>query len=408
MTVSYEDVQVQLDPATRRVHVSFHLVNNSSSTWRGLDGYFAGWQIFDPETATFIAEGDWMTLSCDLAARQGERIELGISLPPERGHYHVYISPIAPDGWFYHLGSKFLLLDVLVQEGQATLNEISVTTIRALRRKNFRRAFVRLFSLPFQSLFENRGLIRSMVRRDVLARYRGSFGDVLWTILHPALLMATYFFVFGVVLQSRFGEDTSRSGFVVYFLAGMLPWLAFSEAAGRAPQVILEHRNFVKKLIFPVETLPVNHVISGLVTEGFALIVFVIGLLIFRGHVPGTAFWLPVLLVPQLLFTLGTCWLLAAIGVFFRDLTQMMGFVLTLWFFLTPICYPETLLPRSAAAILTKNPIYVLVKGYRAIFLEGQPPPAGATWKLWILSAVIFFLGYACFHKLRKSFADVV
>src|SRR5258705_13776996 len=118
-----------------------------------------------------------------------------------------------------------------------------------------------------RTLWRNRRLMRSMVRRDILARYRGSFAGAAWTFLNPLLLMATYFFVFGVVLQSRFGADQSRTGFALYFLAGMLPWLPLSEAVGRAPHVILEHRNFVKKLVFPVETLCVNQVLAGLVTE---------------------------------------------------------------------------------------------------------------------------------------------
>ena len=125
-----------------------------------------------------------------------------------------------------------------------------------------------------------------MARRDILARYRGSFGDVFWTVLNPLLLMATYFFVFGMVLRTRFGPDQSRTGFALYFLAGMLPWLAFSEPVGRAAYVILEHRNFVKKLVFPLDTLPVNQVVSGLVTELFGAGVFVAALLIIRHAVP--------------------------------------------------------------------------------------------------------------------------
>ena len=181
-----------------------------------------------------------------------------------------------------------------------------------------------------------------MARRDILARYRGSFGDVFWTVLNPLLLMSTYFFVFGIVLQSRFPGDQSRTGFALYFLAGMLPWLAFSEPVGRAASVILEHRNFVKKLVFPLDTLPVNQVVSGLVTELFGAGVFVAGLLIIRHTVPAAVLWLPVLLVPQLMFTLGVCWFLAALGVYMRDLGQIMALVLTLWFFITPICYPES------------------------------------------------------------------
>jgi lipopolysaccharide transport system permease protein len=220
--------------------------------------------------------------------------------------------------------------------------------------------------------------------------------------------MLTYFFVFGVVLQSRFGNDTSRSGFALYFLAGMLPWLAFSEAAGRAPTVMLEHRNFVKKLVFAVETLPFNLVISGLVSQAFAIVLYLIGLLLARGSVPATALWLPVLLVPQVLFAAGIAWFLAALGVFFRDLGQINGFLLTLWFFLTPICYPETSLPAAAVPLLAKNPIYVLVRGFRAILLENRAPDFGPLWKLWLVAGVVFVLGHAAFYKLRKSFADII
>ena len=116
---------------------------------------------------------------------------------------------------------------------------------------------------------------------------------------------------------------------------------------GPRPHVVLEHRNFVKKLVFPLETLPVNQVVAGLVTELFALGVFLVMLLILRGAIPATVFWLPVLLVPQLLFTLGLCWFLAAMGAYMRDLGQIIGFVLTLWFFITPICYPDTNLPHQ-------------------------------------------------------------
>jgi lipopolysaccharide transport system permease protein len=272
-----------------------------------------------------------------------------------------------------------------------------------------RNALPKFFAAPVRSILENHRLIRSMARRDILARYRGSFGDVFWTVLNPLLLMATYFFVFGVVLHSRFSPtDHSSTGFALYFLAGMLPWLAFSEPAGRAPHVVLEHRNFVKKLIFPLETLPVNQVVAGLVTEMFAAGVFLVALLVIRGAVPVTVVWLPVLLVPQLLFTLGVCWFLAGLGVFVRDLGQIMGFLLTLWFFITPICYSEANLPANALFILRKNPMYVLVHGYRAILLEHHPPELLPLVKLWLVAIAIFFLGHAWFYKLRKSFADVI
>jgi lipopolysaccharide transport system permease protein len=364
------------------------------------EGDLVGWQLFDPDTSTFVEEGQWQP------ARDGR---ITVDLPSDAGRYHVYVSRIDDrEGWAYARGEPFTFLDVSVADSRAEVHLRETTTLRALRLRRLPRAALRSVTLPVQALFANRRLIRSMVRRDILARYRGSFGDVFWTVLNPLLLMATYYFVFGVVLQARFGADQSRSGFVLYFLAGLLPWLAFSEAIGRAPSVVLEHRSFVRKLVFPVEILPANLVAAGLVTELFALGVFVLFLIGARGGVPWTALWLPALLAPQVLFTLGLAWLLASIGVFVRDLGQAIGFLLTLWFFLTPICYPEDALPPAAAAILTKNPIYVLVRAYRAVFLEGRAPDPVAIGVLTAAAAVVFIAGHACFYKLRRSFADVI
>jgi len=406
MRVAFEQPEFSIDESTRIITSRFRLVNHSNETWKRDAGYSLGWQIFDPETGTFIAEGDWVNLKKDLAPAEAEDVELELALPPEKGRYHIYISPIhAGSGWFYQKGASFLLVDAYVEHSRAKLLETAVTTLRSLRRRNFWRGVGKAFMLPFSSIWQNRSLIRSMVRRDILSRYRGSFGDLLWTVLNPLLLMATYFFVFGVVLVD---PHTSRTEFALYFLAGMLPWLPFSEAAGRAPYVILEYRNFVKKLVFPVETLPVNQVFAALVTEAFTLSIFLIALLLIREGIPATVLWLPVLLIPQLLFTLGVSWFLAALGVYMRDLSQIISFLLTLWFFITPICFPETKLPKASLVILGKNPIYTLVHGYRSIFLYNRPPEFHSLWKLWILSLVVCVGGYAWFHKLRKSFADIV
>jgi lipopolysaccharide transport system permease protein len=382
---------VQLDSETRRLRV----------TGAPVSGELIGYQIYDPETGTFIVEGPWQP-----AANSDE---LEIEVPPERGRYRIYVSsPDEDRGWAYSRNEPFLLIEAAVEHGRAQLLDARRTTLRALRLRNLLTSLRKAVTLPVQTIWSNRSLIRSMVRRDIMARYRGSAGDLLWAVLNPLLLMATYFFVFGIVLESRIGTDTSRTGFVLYLLAGMLPWLAFSEAVGRSPHVLLEHRNFIKKLVFPVEILPVTQTFSALVTQFFAVLLFVIALIVIRGSIPATAAWLPVLLIPQILFTAGTAWFLSALGVFLRDLGQIIGFILTLWFFLTPICYPETSLPAGAAAILTKNPVYVLVRGYRSILLENAAPSPDSLWKLWLVGCVVFIAGYAWFHKLRKSFADVI
>lgn len=389
--------------------VRLRIENTSPDVWKPADGYAASYQVFDPDGAMLVLEGPRIPLPRDVGPGEAVEIEVPLEFPPEPGRYRAFVSGMRENVcWFYAQGMPFVAVEAEVGGGRVQVTRSEVTTMGALRRRNLVRSAGRGFRYPVLSVWQNRSLIRSMVRRDILGRYRGSFGGVFWTILNPLLLMATYFFVFGIVLRARFGHDPSRAGFVLYFLCGMLPWLAFSEAAGRAPFVILEHRNFVKKLVFPLETLPVNLVAAGLVTEIFALLIFVAFLLAARGSVPVTVLWLPALAIPQLLFTMGIAWFLAALGAYLRDLGQINGFLLTLWFFLTPICYPVESLPHEALAILSKNPIFVLVQGYRDLFLESRAPAFGPLWKLWLVSLVLFFAGHAWFYRLRKSFADVI
>jgi lipopolysaccharide transport system permease protein len=353
-----------------------------------------GWQIYDPVSGAFLFEGEWQQL-------RDRKADVDVELPQEDGPYRVQIAPVEQR-------DRFIVIEARVAGGAAQISAPRVGTTGALGRERVIRAIPKAFVYPPRALWRNRKLIRSMVRRDILARYRGSFGGALWTFLNPLLLMATYAFVFGAVLKTRFGADASGTGYVLYFLAGMLPWLAFSEAVGRSPYVILEHRNFVKKLVFPLETLPPNLVISGLVTEVFGLAIFITGLLVIRHAVPASVLWLPALLIPQLLLTAGICWFLAALGIFLRDLGQIMGFILTLWFFLTPICYSESILPDGARKMLVFNPVYHLVSGYRDIFLEGHAPDLYRLAILWAASVAIAVCGHAWFHRLRRSFADVI
>ena len=353
------------------------------------------WQVLDPATGAILSEGEQ-------PETPGSDVDLRVTLPPEDGPYLLQVAPVEDR-------SRMILIDARIAAGTLELDAPRVASAAGLRLARAFRAVPKAFVYPARSIWTNRKLIGSMVRRDILARSRGSFGGSMWAVLNPLLLMATYFFVFGVVLQQKFGEDTSRTGYVLYFLAGMLPWLPFSEAVGRSPNVVIEHRNFVKKLVFPLETLPVNLVIAGAVTEAFALAIFIAGLVAARGSVPWSVLWLPALIVPQLLLAAGLCWFLSALGVFVRDLGQIIGFLLTLWFFLTPICYPEsTKIPATVAHVLSYNPILVLVRGYRAIFLEGKAPAFGPLAALWIGSGVVALLGHAWFHRLRRSFADVI
>jgi lipopolysaccharide transport system permease protein len=408
VTARLANAQVRADGG-RSITARFEVQNLSPGAWRAAEGFAVGYHIFDPATGTLVVDGPRTELQADIAPGEMRQFELHLDLPSEPGCYRIFFSGMQEHShWFYERGAEFLLVDAVVEAERATVVRFRVATQGTVRRERALRSVRRAFTLPFESAFRNRSLIRTMVRRDVLGRYRGSFGGAFWTVLNPLILMLTYFFVFGVVLRTKFPNDPSRSGFALYFLAGMVPWLAVSEAAGRAPTVMLEHRNFVKKLVFPVETLPLNLVTAGMVSEVFGVLLFLAGFYLTHGFVHASIIWLVALVIPQILLTAGLCWFLAALGVFVRDLAQINGFLLTLWFFLTPICYPEGSLPAPALRILSKNPMFVLVRGYRDALLEGRAPAFGSYWKLCVVAAVVFVLGHAWFYKLRKSFADII
>lgn len=266
----------------------------------------------------------------------------------------------------------------------------------------------RSVSYPLQTLARHSALIHSMVRRDIQGRYRGSVGGTAWTLIHPLLLMATYYFVFGLVLKVRFRPDQGEWDFLLYFSCGMLPWLAFSEAVGRSPGVVLENANFVKRVIFPLEILPVNLTLTSLVSEGFGLLIF-LGLLVTVGPGLGwTALALPLVLIPQVMLTMGLCWFLSALGVFLRDTGQILGLLLTVWMYATPIFYPASILPANFLWLFEKNPLFLIVQMYRNLFLEGTLPAAFPLAVLWAMGLAAFWIGHSWFYKVKKSFADLM
>ncbi len=394
--------------ANRTLSIRTEIVNSTATAWAEAEGWAAGYHLFDEPTSTLVVDGERTPL--ELKPGESRALAIAVETPPEPGEYCIYVSAMQEHvAWWYERGWPFLLIDVVVDDdGRATLGRFRVVDMRTVRLRRAMRSLGKAFTLPFVTTWTNRSLIRTLVRRDVMSRYTGSFGGAFWAVLNPLMLMLTYFFVFGVVMNTKFDNDPSRTGFALYFLAGMLPWLAFSESIGRAPFVLLEHRNFIKKLVFPVETLPINLVVSGLVTEFFGLILFVVSLAILRGHIPATVIYLPLALVPQILLTAGLAWFLSALAVFLRDLGQVIGYLLTVLMFLTPIFYPESKVPAVVAEVLKFNPIYVLVRAYRATLLEGQAPDFSSLAALTLIALVVLIAGHAWFYKLRKSFPDLI
>ena len=409
MIARYSGVDVSVSAADHRLDVELTLTNGGAEVWSNEQQYAVGYQVFDAETDNLLLDGPHAALPRPIAPGEKFPLQLAVSLPREVGRYRVFVSPLRENqAWFFEQGSPFLLIEAETDGRTLALRRRQVTRPGRLGLERLLRTTVRAFVYPVKTLLRHGALIRSLVRRDILGRYRGSFGGLFWTVIHPLLMMLTYYFVFGVVLRTRFGEDSGSSGFLMYFLAGMAPWLAVSEAVGRAPGVVLDHASFVKKLLFPVEVLPVTLVLSGLFSEAFGIAIFACAMAVFGYPFAATALLLPLVLIPQFLLTLGLCWLLAALGVFFRDLGQIIGFLLTVWFFTTPICYSEASLPQNYLWLFELNPMFVLVRAYRAIFLEAAAPDWMPLALLTAVGVATFVAGYGLFYKLKRSFVDLV
>lgn len=262
---------------------------------------------------------------------------------------------------------------------------------------------------PYLALTRHFALVLEMARRDVAGRYRGSFAGLLWSFLNPLLLLAIYTFVFGVIFKSRWDSQASDSfQYAMVLFAGLNIAAFFSESASRATTLVTGHANFVKRVVFPLETLIWSTIASGL----FHLLISTIVLLVispfFMGHLPWTVILFPIVVACFLPFVAGTVWLLASLGVYVRDLRQVIGLVTTALMFLAPILYPKTLVPVGYRDLLYLNPLTVIAEASQKVLVFGQPPAWSHLVVYALASSLFAWLAFAWFEQTRKGFADVV
>ncbi|HJO16850.1 MAG: ABC transporter permease [Vicinamibacterales bacterium] len=257
-------------------------------------------------------------------------------------------------------------------------------------------------------LLRHRSLIQSLVARELKARYRGSVLGFFWSFINPLLLLLVYWFVFSVVLPGIRPIDIEP--YALFMFCGLLPWTWFSSSVLEASNVLIAGGNLIKKVLFPAEVLPVVTVLANMIHFLLGLPIIAAALVYFAVPVrPLELLWLPVVVLVQLFFTLGLALIVASLTVHFRDLRDILGNLMTFWFFATPIIYPMSLAPPSGKVLLDLNPFTHLVISYQEIlFYDG---PFGH-WK-WLLalggvSIVLFLLGYFLFDRLRDSFAEEV
>jgi lipopolysaccharide transport system permease protein len=255
---------------------------------------------------------------------------------------------------------------------------------------------------------EHRGLLRSMVRREVVGRYKGSLFGAWWAFIQPAAMIVVFTVIFSGIFGARFPAQRGHLSFAVYLFCGLLPWMAFGEGVQRATNALVENVSLVKRVVFPVEALPVNFALAAVVQQLFGTVVLLLVFLALERTFHPTALLAPLLLVPQLLITFGLGWLAASLGVFIRDMPQVNQLTLMAWMYLTPIFYPEASIPPQYAWLVKYNPMAPLVRSYRNVLLEGRLPDWSGLGFTLCFGVVCFVFGYWWFERTKKGFADVL
>jgi lipopolysaccharide transport system permease protein len=260
-----------------------------------------------------------------------------------------------------------------------------------------------------RGIWGSRNLIWQMIKREVVGRYRGSILGLLWSFFNPILMLTIYTFIFSVVFKARWGVGgESRVEFALILFAGLIVFNVFAECVNRAPSLIVGNVNYVKKVVFPLEILPLVTMGAALFHGLISLLVLMTFYLLFSGSLHWTVIFAPVIIMPLLLMILAASWFLASIGVFVRDAAQAIGMFTTVLMFLSPIFFPVSALPEKYRFFIYLNPLTFIVEQMRDVLIWGKTP-SWAWWSLAMLFGVIVaWLGLIWFQKTRKGFADVL
>ena len=263
--------------------------------------------------------------------------------------------------------------------------------------------------LSVKLICQNWDLLVQLVQRNIHARYRGSLFGLLWSFIQPLLMLCIYTFVFGVIFQLRWGGPVdSKSAFAVVMLCGMSIFQIFSESVNGSCRIIVGNRNYVKKVKFPLEILPVSQVFSALILGSAWFILILLGVVFILGSLNWTVLLLPLTLIPLLLLALGCSWFVASLGVYVRDTPYCVTVILQMLYFMTPIFYPTSAVPEGFRWLHRINPLALIVEETRRILLYGQLP----NWKALVLAMVAGIvaaqLGLLWFIRTKRGFADVI
>jgi len=249
----------------------------------------------------------------------------------------------------------------------------------------------------------------ALVKRESFSRYRGSLLGILWSLVNPIFLLLIYTFVFGVVFKSRWnGVGDSKIEFALILYSGLMVFSLFSDSINKAPGLIPSNINYVKKVIFPLEIIPVVSFGVCMISFLISFLIWLVSYCIFIGLPPITIFFFPLVMLPMVLFTMGITWILSSLGVYLRDISQFIVMVTSVLFFLSPIFYPISSVPEKYQIYLKINPLTEVIEMVRSVLIFGVLPNFYNLLIMTVASFFVAFAGFFWFQKTRSGFADVL
>ncbi|MBK7960852.1 MAG: ABC transporter permease [Bdellovibrionales bacterium] len=250
-----------------------------------------------------------------------------------------------------------------------------------------------------------------MTRREVIGRYKGSMLGLAWSLFNPIFMLFVYTFVFSVVFKSRWHgaeQGESKTDFALVLFVGLIVLNFVNEVLNRAPGLIISNVNFVKKVVFPIEILSIVSICAALFHALVSLSVLLAAVLIFNGSLNWTVVFIPFVLIPLIILSVGFSWLLASVGVFLRDVGQSIGLLTTVLMFLSPVFYPISAVPEDLRLFILANPSTFIIEQAREVLIWGRPPNWIGLGLYFMIATIVSWAGFVWFQKTRKGFADVL
>ena len=259
-----------------------------------------------------------------------------------------------------------------------------------------------------RTLAGNHGLLRALTRREVEVRYRGTIFGMAWAVFHPLTMLAVYTFLFGVVFRARWPGTADLPDFVLMLYCGLITYGIVNETLTRAPMAISSQPNYVKKVVFPLELLPLSHLGAALVNAAIGFVLLLLFVVAQKHTLQPASVMLPLVLVPLAIMVAGVAWLLAALGVFFRDIGQIITVAMTMLLSFSPVFYPVSAAPEFVRRVIYLNPLTYPIEEVRRVLILGYWPDWSA-WLVYTAAAVVIAAGGLwVFQNTRPAFADVV